>query len=192
MRTTLPALFMIWLSPAAALELTEYRLAPSADTTIFADISGLNRSWDDRSDGQGSSLWLSTTAGGIVRRALLRFDLTAIPAGMQVVSATLTLYESRARDSHDISLHRLLAPWGEGQSNGGSQGTGDQAMAGDATWRWRDYLVSEWSTRGGDFVPEASATTSVGLPLESYTWGSTPAMVADVQAWLADPAGNNG
>jgi hypothetical protein len=192
MRALLPALAMTWLSPAVALDLTEYRLTPSADTTIFADINGLNRSWDDHSDGQGGSLWLSTTAGGIVRRALLRFDLSVIPAGMQVVSATLTLYESRARDSHDVSLHRVLASWGEGLSNAGSQGTGDQATAGDATWRWRDYLVSEWSTRGGDFVPEASATTTVGSPLEPYTWGPTPNLVADIQHWLAHPAGNHG
>lgn len=192
MRALLPALALTWLSPVAALELAEYRLAPAADTTIFADISGVNRSWDDHSDGMGSSLWLSTTAGGIVRRALLRFDLSDIPAGMQGVSARLTPYESRARDSHDVGLHRLLAPWGEGQSNGGAQGTGDQATVGDATWRWRDDLVAEWSTRGGDFVAEASATATVGLPLEAHTRGSTPGMVADVRRWLADPAGNHG
>jgi PEP-CTERM motif len=187
--------FAVAISAAAsvsAAEVFEYRFEPSADTTIFADVAGFERRWDDVSDGQGQSLWLSTTAGGVLRRSLIRFDLGTIPDGMQVVSATLTLYESRARDSHSASLHRMLAPWGEGASDGGGQGEGDQAEAGDATWRWRDYLVAEWGTRGGDFVASASASTLVGLPNASYTWGSSAGMVTDVQGWLADPAANHG
>lgn len=177
---------------AVAAEPVQFRFVPAADTTIFADVAGSNLAWDDRSDGQGESLWLSTTGGGVLRRALVRFDLSTIPSGMRVVSASLTLYQSRSRTDHDVALHRLLAPWGEGASNGGGQGEGDQAEAGDATWRWRDYGVSEWTTRGGDFVAAASASTWVGPPNESYTWTSTPGLVADVQGWLADPSGNHG
>lgn len=177
---------------AAAVEVDEYRFEPAADTTIFADIAGFDPRWDDVSDGQGESLWLSTTAGGVVRRALMRFDLGAIPQGAHIVSVSLTLYESRARDSHAASLHRVLAPWAEGASNGGSQGEGDQAEAGDATWRWRDYGVAEWSTRGGDFVAEASAATLVGAPNQTYTWAGTPLLVADVQRWIDNPATNHG
>lgn len=165
---------------------------PVADTSIYSDITGNNLSWDDISDARGESLWLSTTAGGVLRRALVRFDLSAIPAGYRVASATLTLFESRARGDHDVSLHRLLAPWGEGSSNGGSAGVGAAATAGDATWRWRDYGVTEWSQRGGDFVATASATTLVGQQNASYTWGSTPGLVADVQGWLDDPASSHG
>jgi hypothetical protein len=185
-------LLLLPATAAATTPVVEYRLAPAADTTIFADVAGFDRRWDDVSDGQGASLWLSTTAGGVLRRSLVRFDLGAIPQGMQVVSASLTLYESRARDEHAVDLHRVLAPWGEGASSGGSQGEGDQAEAGDATWRWRDYRVAEWATPGGDFVPTASARTLVGLPNAFYTWGSTPGLVADVQGWLADPSSNHG
>lgn len=100
--------------PAAAIATAEFSFEPTADTTMFADIAGFDPSWDDVSDAQGVSLWLSTTAGGVLHRALVRFDLGTIPDGMRIVTASLTLYESRARDSHEASLHRLLAPWGEG------------------------------------------------------------------------------
>lgn len=198
MRTYCLAGLAVWCAAlvvhplAQAAETQTFVFTPSADTTIFADVAGSNLSWDDKSDGQGSSLWLSTTAGGVLRRTLVQFDLSAIPAGMQVVSASLSLYESRARDDHEVALHRVLAPWGEGASNGGSQGEGDQAEAGDATWRWRDYGVTEWATRGGDFVPTASALTLVGAPNATYTWTSNAGLVSDVQAWLADPSVNHG
>lgn len=171
---------------------TSHSFTPVADTTIFADIVGGNPSWDDVSDARGESLWVSTTAGGVLRRALVRFDLGAIPAGAQVLSVSFNLYESRARDGHVVSLHRLTAPWGEGQSDGGSAGVGSTATAGDATWRWRDYQVAEWTQRGGDFMAQASASLQVGAPGQTYTWTSTPGLVADVQGWLADPASNFG
>jgi hypothetical protein len=179
-------------APAAATEQTTYQFTPSADTTLYADIAGLDRHWDDVSDGQGESLWLSTTGGGVLRRSLLRFDLQSIPAGQRVVSATLSLYELRAQDAHAVTVHRVLAPWGEGSSNGGASGVGAPATPGDATWRWRDYGVAEWSQRGGDFATTVSAVTAVGLPGETYTWGSTSVLVVDVQSWLDTPSSNHG
>lgn len=176
---------------ATAADIVELRLSPAADTTIFADVSGFDRRWDDVSDGQGGSLWMSTTAGGVLRRSLIRFDLSSVPDGMAIVSASLTLYESRARDEHGIQLHRMLAAWGEGASDGGGQGEGDQAGPGDATWRWRDYLVSEWGQRGGDFTATPSAALSVGLPNTRYTWTGA-GLAADVHQWLQQADTNHG
>lgn len=171
---------------------TTYDFRPVADTSIYADVLGENLSWDHVSDAKGESLWLSTTAGGVLRRALVRFDLEAIPAGARVVSASFSLVESRARDSHAVALHRLTDSWGEGGSDGGSSGIGAAATLGDATWRWRDYQVAEWRQRGGDFVAEASASTLVGQQGQTYAWQSTPGLVADVQGWIDNPAGNFG
>ncbi len=177
---------------AAEPALRTYQFNPVADTSIYADVSGVNLTWDNVSDGLGESLWLSTTAGGVLRRSLMRFDLSTIPAGEQVVSASLGLFQLRSRDSHDVSVHRMLASWGEGSSNGGSAGVGSAATAGDATWRWRDYLVSEWAQRGGDFAAQSSATTLVAGTNTSYTWASTAGLVADVQGWLDNPASSFG
>jgi hypothetical protein len=169
----------------AAAPTQVFTLQPAADTSIFGGL-------DDISDGQGGSLWTSVTASGLVRRALLRFDLSAIPDDQRVVSASLSLYLSNSRGAHDIGLHRMTASWGEGASNGGNAGVGDIARPGDATWRWRDYQLAEWSTPGGDFALAASSTAFVGLQGLRYTWDSTAAMVGDVQGWLDDPASNHG
>ena len=93
-----------------------------------------------------------------------------------------------------ISLHPLLADWGEGASNAtGSEGAGAPSQAGDATWIHRSFPSTMWSSAGGDFAATASATQSVA-GLGSYTWSSTsnPGMIADVQGWLATPTTNFG
>ncbi len=171
-----------------------HQFQPVADTTIFANATDAPSvvDWDSVSDSQGGSLWLGTTAGGFVRRALLRFDLGSIPAGQVVVSASLRLFETRSVDDHAVRVHRLLSPWGEGPSNGGSLGSGAPAQAGDATWRWSSFGVTEWARRGGDFVAQSSAATLVGPAPAAYTWTSTPGLVADVQGWLDRPASNFG
>jgi hypothetical protein len=89
-------------------------------------------------------------------------------------------------------VHRLLSPWDEGPSNGGTVGSGAPAQAGDATWRWSSFGVTEWAQRGGDFVAQSSAAMLVGSAPASYTWTSTPGLVADVQGWLDQPGSNFG
>ena len=56
-----------------------------------------------------------------------------------------------------------------------------------------------WSAPGGipsgaspDYVGALSGRATVGNAVQTYTWNSTPEMVADVQAWLNTPAGNFG
>jgi hypothetical protein len=48
------------------------------------------------------------------REALLRFDLSAIPAGATINSAILTMYESAlVSGAATINVHRVTAPWTE-------------------------------------------------------------------------------
>ncbi len=153
-----------------------------------------------RADGAGDFLWLSVTAEGLGRRLLLKFDVSAIPAGSVVKQATLTLYESMSRDNHDVSVHRLLAAWGEGASNAGGSGAGAPAMAGDATWLHRFFPATFWGTAGGDFDPVASAVRLVDFPNTYYSWsaalpgagGPVPRLVQDVQVWVDAPSANHG
>jgi len=186
------AALLLWAAAAGpARAATEVRIAASADTTIFAEQSG-STTYDSISDGSGPSLWTSVIAAGVTRRALVRFNLSAVPAGSRVVSVQLQLFEIRARDEHVVRLHRVLAAWGEAGSNGGEAGVGAPAQPGDATWSHRLWPDQRWAQRGGDFVATPSSSLSVGFGPASYVWPTTPQQVADVQGWLAQPSTNHG
>jgi hypothetical protein len=91
-----------------------------------------------------------------------------------------------------FSLHRMTANWGEGTANAGAQeGMGTTASANDATWSKPFHGQPDtWTSPGGDFLPTPSATTSVSNNA-AYSW-SGPALTADLNTWLANPAANFG
>jgi hypothetical protein len=163
-------------------------LTPAQDASIFAGTP----TSDQQAEGSGDYLWLSTTAEGLVRRMLLRFDLSALPPGSVVRSARLVLFESRSRADHTVSVHRLLASWSEGPANAGGSGTGVPASAGDVTWRLRNFPGLPWQQPGGDFVPTASAQALVSFPNQTYAWGDSPGLRADVQHWVDRAQDNHG
>jgi hypothetical protein len=165
----------------------EVVLSPSQDNTVYT-----GNGFETRSDGQGDYLWLSVTAGGVNRRTLIKFDTSGIPPGAVVTAVTFSLYESRARDAHTVTLHRLLRSWGEGASNGGGQGEGAPAAPGDATWLHAFFPAVFWAQPGGDHVAAPSATATVGFPGEFYRWGPNAGLRDDVQAWVDSPASNHG
>ena len=161
-------------------------LAPSQDATLY-------EGWDNFSNGGGEFLFTSVTNGGEKRRALLRFDFSAIPHGAQIDAVSLTLVMNRTSGSGaTVNIHRFTSSWNEGTTNPDTQeGSGDPAMPGDATWIHRSFDNVFWTSPGGDFVPTVSASLAV-TGLGTYTWASTPALVADVQRWLVSPASNFG
>ena len=167
----------------------EVTLTPSQDASIYGGAPGYN----NVADGSGTYLWTSVTAAGVVRRALLRFDLSALPAGAQVQQVQLGLYLSRSQPADpQVNLHKVNASWTEGAADGGSQGHGAPAGVGDVTWISRSQPTSAWAQPGGDFDPQTSASVSLGLPGERFFWGPTARMVADVQGWVSNPASNHG
>lgn len=175
--------------PAAANAAT-YTLSPVADASIYDDGSAL---YESTADGAGPHLWTSTIVSGARRRALLRFDVSAIPPGVTVRSVRLSLFQNRSRGDHPVTVHRLLASWSEGPANGGSGGIGAAASAGDVTWVRRVHPGTLWTTRGGDFVATPSTSLFVGSIWGfRYEWPSTPAMVVDVQGWVNRTLPNHG
>ena len=135
----------------------------------------------------------NASASNSIRRALVLFDLAAnIPAGSTITSATLTLSNSAANaTSNVVSLHRALEDWGEGASVAGMGGGGGAAAAaGDATWLFRSFPGTPWSTAGGTFAAGASASTVVAGP-GSYSWSSA-GLVSDLQLFLDSPMTNFG
>ncbi len=165
-------------------------LGSSADNTLYEDPTG------SLSNGAGAYFFAGRaglTVNGAIRRGLIRFDVgSRIPASATIVSVTLYLTMSQTiAGPQPVELHRVTASWGEGASSAtGGEGSGAPAATGDATWLYRFYTSTLWTTPGGDFVPTASATTTVG-GVGLYTW-SSPGMGADVQAWLSTPSTNDG
>jgi Ca2+-binding RTX toxin-like protein len=174
-----------WIVPARALTV---HIPASKDNTLYENQSGR------LSNGSGAHFFAGVTGSGDIRRGLIAFDIAGIiPAGSLITSVTLQLQMSRttaARQS--ITLHQVLADWGEGDSNAPQEeGQGTAAAANDATWLHTFFPTSFWVTPGGDFSATVSASTMVsGIGL--YTWGSTPQMVAEVQGWLDQPESNFG
>ena len=165
------------------------------DTTIFAGPTG-------NSGGGTDGIFSGTIAVLEIRRALIRCDLSSIPQGASVLSASLDLTVVRARtDAPDTGfgqgvgqyrIHTVAHSWGEGSVVGSSQGgNGAAAQSGDATWTSRFFQQTLWDTPGGDFATTASAEALAAGDGSVATWSSA-AMAGDVQAWLDDPTSNFG
>lgn len=176
------------LLPLLALgaQAAELIVGPQRDATIFSGNGS-----EHLADGKGTFLWTSVIANGVKRRALLAFDLSAIPPGSGIDAVELRLHQSRARDGHEVAVYRLFESWGEGSADAGSSGAGTVATPGDSTWVNRFHPASPWQTPGGSRAAQASATRLVGADNEHYTW-SGAGLVADVQRWVNDPAQNHG
>jgi hypothetical protein len=163
------------------------------DTTIYAENNRL-------SNGSGESIFSGNTANGFTRRALMRFDLSAIPANATITSARLTLQLDRSNRAglETYRLHRLTANWGEGTSNAsGSEGGGAFAAANDATWSYRFYNTASptsspaWTTPGGDFIALPSSELDISATLGPFTF-TGPGLASDVQFMVQNAASNFG
>jgi hypothetical protein len=165
-------------------------LTPDRDNTLFENLTGA------LSNGIGPHVFAGSTIVGSQRRAVLRFDVAAVlppDAVIESVRVELEMDQTIASEVF-VGFHRVLGDWGEGASSSGGMGGGGggaPSEMGDATWLHTFFPGSLWTTEGGDFIGTASAITSVD-GVGTYTWASTPALIADVEQWRADPAANFG
>jgi hypothetical protein len=162
------------------------------DNTLYESATG------SVSNGAGQAFFVGRTGqlAGSIRRGLMAFAVAGtVPPGSTVLSVTLTLHMSRtgiAAPALAVELHRALAEWGEGTSDAaGNEGSGAPAGTNDATWLHRFFDTATWTTAGGDYAPQSSASQSVN-GVGFYTWESTSLLVNDVQQWINDPASNFG
>lgn len=175
----------VWTEALYADVLT---IQPSKDNTLYEDVAG------SLSNGAGPNFFVGKNNSGSIRRSLICFDVSSqIPPGSKVYGVMLTLHVSRSHSGpQPVSIHKVAADWGEGASvAGGGGGGGGAATSGDATWLHTFYDSDFWTLAGGDFVATASATVEVN-DVGYYTWGSSSEMVADVQSWVDNPAGEFG
>jgi hypothetical protein len=161
--------------------------SPQKDNTLYENPDG------QTSNGSGIYLFAGQTNEPKLRRGLIAFDLTSIPANATVTGATLSMFLSRTHSgSEEISLRKVLRAWGEGASDAGDPGGfGVQAEVNDATWIHTFYNTSLWTTPGGDFSATVSAATTVSNVNATYTWSGS-GLLADVQAWVSNSTTNFG
>lgn len=186
--THLPLLltFLLPLAPAGQSQTVE--IPASADATLIEDPEG------DLANGSGPVFHAGRTSQSAnnLRRGLLRFDVAEhVPSDAHIEDVTLVLQCSQTNGGPAaVSLHRVLAPWGEGASST-SGGSGAPAQPGDATWLHSSYADTFWPVAGGHFLPLASSVALVDQPGD-YTWSATRRMMQDVHLWQVAPWRNRG
>jgi len=188
-----------WSAISCSLCADSIVLTPVADTTLVEVAPGNNL-------GGQTFVNAGTTQNSNYNRGLFRFDVAAnIPPASIITSAYLMLEVVHTPSCGDspsqFDLHRLQAPWGEGDKTNsptGSPGQGQPATTNEATWVARfAFTTNLWAAPGAaatnDYAPGISSSSFVyGLEQSPYSFDSTPVMVADVQTWLDNPGTNFG
>ncbi|MFB3895552.1 MAG: hypothetical protein ACE14V_04540 [bacterium] len=189
----LSLLFIMWLViPVSATQIVISGTANTDDSTIYADDSIGNAGADD-------GIMAGQTNVPSIRRALIRFNLSAIPSTATIDSVALTLIITKipgagTATAVDHSLYRLLNTWGEGTGvgtgiGGGTGGTDN--IPGAVCWLYSQYSTAAWTNPGGDFVSSPSATINVGTGLGAMTWTGS-GLISDVQGWVNGSFPNDG
>jgi hypothetical protein len=116
---------------------------------------------------------------GAGRRNLLRFDVSSLPAGATVQSASLTLYVTSRSNSNTMTaaVYPVLRYWN----------------AGYATWATVDGSIA-WTTAGCNGMGTDRSGTAAASVTFNVASGSvtTPDLTALVQGWVDAPASNYG
>ena len=107
-------IFVLALAFAGAAKADTVSLGPKKDNTIYSESQYTN--------GGGQHFFVGTTLHNYYRRSLISFDVSSnVPAGSTIQSVTLQLHMSMTNTlahATNVSLHRCLAPWGEGTAVG--------------------------------------------------------------------------
>ena len=104
-------------------------------------------------------------------RSLIEFDLSSLPSGIKIVSATLEVYLEASTGSPDtVYVHSVTADWDESE----------------VTWLQRKTFRN-WSSAGGDY----SAVALSSFVADSVGWKSAD-ITSLADQWQKVPASNHG
>ena len=141
----LSSLLLLTAFGAATASADVVVLTSVKDNTLYVDNGNL-------SNGAGPTMFAGKTGpfGTGVRRCLVQFDCSVIPAGATVTAAQLRLFMSQSvSGGQTVVLRRVLSSWGEGISDAGPNGgQGAAAENNDATWFHRFHPGTSWTTAG--------------------------------------------
>jgi hypothetical protein len=187
-------------SPASRASALVFAPAVAADTFI-------NSGFPDNNNGQSGSIFTGRTGMGTIMRGLIKFDLTAAPQGLAVVTdvrLTLTTEGLSANGTSPPtaateSLQAVTVDWSEGSGVGDAPSTftvGQPCGTSGATWNQPDCAGgANWA--GGTVAAVASGEASVPAAIGAkVTWDSAASgnagLIADVQGWIDHPETNHG
>jgi serine protease AprX len=140
-------------------------LNPVADTE-------LDEAEPNVSDGSATSIDTVPSPAGKRAYGAVLFDLSNIPTGSTVTTATLGIYVLTARTSHSDPVHVMTAVWTE-----------------SATWSKRDG-VNTWTS--GSFGSNDYAATALGTIVPSTTGFKTLDVTSTVANWVNGSVANRG
>ena len=175
-------------------------LRPVADTSLFQDQTNNNLGGELTIPVGATDQLITNTTLLEVNRGLIKFAVAgAVPSNATITSVTLSLTVVQVPGKGPVDsifgLRRMLRDWGEGNKRGIQFPEGASATAGEANWNVRFYPTLSWSAPGAaapiDFT-NALSTTNFVQRLGTYAFGPTSNLVADVQAWLKNPAADFG
>jgi trypsin len=150
-------------SALQSLLIQRHGLTPGAvrDTYIASDEP-------DRNFGTRVDLLVGTPPDSkAIRRALVRFDLSGIPAGATLLTARVGFHEESRTGAGTIEVHRVTKEWDELNE----------------TW-------SSFGEGGFDLTPIASSSNASAIVMISdQVWFDVTSVVGD---WLAGKAGDHG
>lgn len=181
------------LSSGTSLTLTTapvrvYSTSSSATSELQPGAAGTDtyiRDGANDSNNFGASGILKLNNQSAEEATLLAFDLSIIPAGAAVDSATLELWLQGGQGLGNgvIDVHRVTQAWVEGTRDGSAPipGTG-------ATYNSYNGMTN-WANFGGDYAsPPVDSITIPSLTSDWYQWDLTAA----VRDWVAGAYPNDG
>ncbi|MCE1252216.1 MAG: DNRLRE domain-containing protein [Anaerolineae bacterium] len=125
------------------------------------------------------------------RGALIKWDLSSIPAGATITAASMSYYVTDAATTYAYSLYQLRRAWVEG-TNDGTAGTG-------ASWNYYGAGTGSWAATGAQDTSSDrydinlwDANTSTFAATGNVTIDLNSSGVAVIQSWLNNSAGNYG
>jgi len=118
--------------------------------------------------------------------ALLRWDLSSIPVGSMIESASITVYVEDVTESPGYSVYQMNQSWLEGTGSGSATGNG-------ATWNTYNG-VDAWPNGAGGAGDKGSTTlaTFAQTSTGTSTVSLNAAAVSVLQGWINSPASNHG
>lgn len=131
--------------------------------------------------GASTTLDVRNTQAGDARHALLRWDLTGLPPGSQVTSASITLYVQQTTN-RTYNLYQMRRNWVENQATWNIWSTGfNWTTAGARNTTDDRYDTNLWGADGTTFNATGARTASLNAN-----------GLAVVQGWINTPTNNLG